>query len=155
MSARVVEVRDALKARVSEWWGAAAPNEVRSPWRMDYRTAELVGRKVDIYPAEYASDNATRGAEQGDYRFLIVVAEVYPDPGDPPDDWIDERVAWCESLLNALDDRDAARLLPTDGEPYSGLWCELAAVTTVFDLEELTTRNFFFSVLDVTYREQA
>jgi len=147
MAARIVEVRNALAAAITAFWTHSSPDQVRTPWRLDYTVKTLTGRKVDVYPSEYLTENVARNFEQGDYTFAIVVAEKYEEQGEPTDAWTDERVAWCESLLEHLND-PANQLL-------SSLWPQEAAVTTVCDLEELTVRKLFFSVLSITYREHA
>lgn len=146
MAARIVEVRNALAAAISAWWTPTAPNAVLTPWRFDIDTKTHTGRKVYVFPSEYLRENIARGAEQADYTFAVLVAERYEDQGQPPDSWTDDRVEWCESLLEQLD--TPGNLL------LSSLWPQEAAVTTVFDLEELTARKLFLSVLNVTYRER-
>ena len=148
MAARIVEVRNALAAAISAWWAPSAPDAVLTPWRFDLDSKTHTGRKVYVFPSEYATENVARGFEQGDYAFALVVAEKYEEQGQPSDAWTDERVEWCESLL-ALLSNPASRLLDNALHPQD------AAVTTVCDIEELTARKLFFSVLNVTYREHA
>lgn len=146
MAARIVEVRNALAAAITTWWTPSAPDAVLTPWRFDLDSKTHTGRKVYVFPSEYARENVARGREQCDYAFALIVAERYEEQGQPPDSWTDERVEWCESLLEHLD--TPGNLL------LSSLWPQEAAVTTVFDLEELSARKLFFSVLNLTYRER-
>lgn len=146
MAARIVQVRNALAAAISAWWTPSAPDAVLTPWRFDLDTKTHTGRKVYVFPSDYTTENIARGFEQGDYGFTLIVAEKYEEQGEPPDAWTDERVEWCESLYQLLADPEALLL--------SSLWPQEAAVTTVFDLEELSARKLFFSVLNVTYRER-
>lgn len=152
MAARVTEVRDAVKGAVEAWWQPSAADEVLTAWRADLDVKGWRGRKVYVFPAEYATENVTRADEQGDYTLSVLVAERCPDAGDPLDAWLDDRAAWVESLYEMLS-APALRLLPTPGEPYSGLWCERAAVVSVYDLEMLTQAKMFMSEIAVTYRE--
>lgn len=155
MAARIVEVRNGVVARVAAWWEPAAPDEVSAPWDLDLDTGKMKGRKVQVFPSTYTGGPVTRGQDQDDYTLVVLVAEVFEPSGDIPPEWVDERVAWCESLLDLLGDPRAERLLAVDGAPDSGLWPETAECTTVYDLEELTERKLFLSVLTITYREHA
>ncbi len=154
MAARIVEVRDAVVERIAAWWEPAAPDEVIGPWEIDLDTRELKGRRVQVFPSTYAGGPVSRLSDQNDYSIVIVVAELYPDDGPIGARWIDGLVGWCEQLLNEIGSVRAARLLAVEGQPDSGLWPETAECTTVYDLEELTERKLFLSVLTVLYREQ-
>lgn len=158
MAARIVEVRGAAVARVNDAWTdrASVDDAVSGPWRLDIDVAKHKGRKVYVFPSSYTGGPATRAEDQNDYTLAVVVAEVYRGGGDPPDDWIDARALFVEWLANTvLGDPRAGRLLAVEGDPDSGLWPESAEVTTVYDLEELTQKKLFFSVLTITYREHA
>jgi hypothetical protein len=146
MAARIVEVRNALAAVISAWWTPSNPDAVLAPWRFDIDSKTHTGRKVYVFPSEYGSENIARGFSQDDYAFVLLVVEKYDEQGFPPDAWTDERVEWCESLLGVLGDPESLLL--------SSLWAQETAVSTVFDLEELTARKLFLSVLNVTYRER-
>jgi hypothetical protein len=52
----------------------------------------LVGRRVIIYPTGYSNDPASRGEDDYAHRVSVQVFERYTDAGDPPREWIDERV---------------------------------------------------------------
>lgn len=146
MAARIVEVRNALAAAIRAWDTPSHADEVLTPWRFDLDTKALTGRKVFVFPSEYAVENIARQAEQASYSFVLVVAEKYEEQGQPGDAWVDERVLWCEGLLQLLDDPEALLL--------GSLWPQESAVATVCDIEELTARKLFFSVLNITYRER-
>ena len=152
MAARIVEVRDAVVERVAAWWGPSAPDEVLGPAEFDLDTSKMLGRQVRVFPSTYTGGPVDRSGDQNDYTVVIAVTEVFRDAGEVPAAWVDELVAWSERLLNAVGSVRAERLLAT-GEAGSGLWPETAECTTVYDLEELTERKLFLSVLTIMYRE--
>lgn len=152
MSARTTEARDALVALIAGWWAPTAPDAVLAPWRFELKARSHAGRRVYVLPADYARENVTRAQEQGDYGYAVLVAERYATAGDPPDAWVDERVAWVESLYGLLSASDL-RLLADPGEPYSGLWPDRVEVATVLDYPALTQGKLFLSEIRATFRE--
>lgn len=156
MAARITEVRDAVAERVRSWWGPTGADEVVALYRVQIDADELVGRKVYVIPTTFAGVPADRGEDQDDYTFAVIVAEKYPSEsaGDPAEAWVDERVAWCERLLQGvLGSARGTRILAASAT--GGLWPEAAELTAVYDVEELAERKLFLSVLTVTYREHA
>lgn len=156
MAARIVEVRNAVVARIlAAWVGRGADDNVTGPYRLDIDTKKLKGRQVYVFPSSTTGGPAYRGDDQNDYTLVVLVAEVYTGKGNPPDAWVDARVEFCEWLnQTVLGDPRAPRLLAVEGVEDSGLWPETAEVTTVYDIEELAEKKLFLSVLGVTYREQ-
>ena len=155
--ARIIEARDALKEKIDTLWPvetreSQTDDEVLTPWLFRIEADKVVGRKVFLFPSAYATEFATRASDRGDYTFVLLVVERYREQGDPPDEWVDGRVSFCEWLANVTGDARGPRLLATNH--LDGLWPEVAEVTTVFDLEELTERKLFLSVLTITYREE-
>lgn len=155
--ARIIEARDALKQLIDAAWPvgereSAEDDEVLTPWVFRIEAEKVRGRKVFVFPSAYATELVTRASDRGDYTFVLLVVERYREQGDPPDEWVDERVNFCEQLADAAGDARGPRLLATNSR--DGLWPETAEVTTVFDLEELTERKLFVSVLTITYREE-
>lgn len=154
--ARIIQARDALKEKIDTLWPvetreSQTDDEVLTPWAFRIEAEKVVGRKVFVFPSAYTNELATRVSDRDDYTFVILVVERYREQGDPPDEWTDERVEFCEWLLNTVGDARGQRLLATNH--LDGLWPETSEVTTVFDLEELTERKLFMSVLTITYRE--
>lgn len=171
-AARVNEVRDAIKARIDSAWVTFADAQVTPPadWqrareseqdevvvasRWEIRASKLKGRKVYVVRDAVADQPATRGDDEKDFRFAFVVAERYAGSDDPPEEWLDARVEFCEWLLNILGNARNPRLLADPDDPNSGLWPQEAGITTVLDVEELDERKLFASYLSVTFREQA
>lgn len=155
---RILPVRDALRDTINEWWEERDDpenDEVLCPWKFPIQTAGIAGRKVVIFPSAYAGVPVTRAEDQDDYSHTILVVERYREQGDPPNEWIDERVNFCEGLLERVGNPRLPRLLPAEGEPNSGLWPQVAEMQTICDAEELHERKMFFAVLNVTYREHA
>ncbi len=152
MAARTTEARDAIVSLIAGWWTPTAPDAVLAPWRFELRMKSHAGRKVYVLPSEYATENVTRAQEQGDYGYAVLVAERYTPADDPPDAWVDERVAWVEGLYGLLSASDL-RLLADPGEPCSGLWPDRVEVSTVLDYPALTQGKLFLSEIRATFRE--
>jgi hypothetical protein len=159
MAARIAEVRDAAAAKITAAWSPADPDGVVARYRVDIDSATHEGRKVYVFPSATASpEPATRGEDVFDYTLAFMVIERFTAAdgmGDPAEAWVDERVAWVEWLWKLLGDARAERLLADEEDPDSGLWPEVAEITTVYDLEELAERKLFVSVVTVTYREHS
>jgi hypothetical protein len=156
--ARIILARDALKDRIDEIWtdrGDPDNDEVLAPWSYRIDSKALTGRKVLVFPTTYAGVPVTRDEDQDDYGFVLLVVERYTEQGDPPDAWVDERVDFCEQLLEAVGNPRLFRLLAEEGDPDSGLWPQEAGVNPVYDVEELQERKLFMSALEITYREHA
>lgn len=150
----ITAVKNALVARIAAWWTPADPDLVTGAGRIDEDIAQSVGRKVYVFRSARVDETADRGEDQHDYVLVIWVLERFTDAGDPPEEWIDARVSWVESLFEFLGDARAERLLAAEGEPESGLWNQAADLTTVYDVEDLTELKAFSAVITVTYREQ-
>jgi len=157
MAARITEVRNAVAAAINAAWVSreSVNDEVVTLSRVTIDSATHAGRKVYVFRSAYAEVPVTRDEDQGDYTIAVMVVERYAGQGHPPESWVDARVDWCEWLVNLLGDARGPRLLAVEGQPDSGLWPEVAEVTTVHDLEELTEKKLFVSVLNVTYREHS
>jgi hypothetical protein len=158
MSARIVEVRNAVVTRINGAWTSrgSIDDAVSGPWRLDLDTKKVKGRQVYVFPSSYSGGPENRLEDENDYTLVVLVAEVYRGTGDPPDEWLDERALFCEWLANeVLGDPRAERLLAEPSDPGSGLWPESVEVTTVYDVDELVQKKLFLSVLTATFREQA
>lgn len=170
---RITAVRDALAARVNAAWVTqeqavltppsagqrarqSAADEVITRTVFDVNTAKITGRKIHVLRASLEGDDATRKEDEFDYGYRLFVVEKFTDPGDPTEEWIDERVEFCEWLRNLVGNVRAPRLLAVDGQPNSGLWPVAADIPVVLDHEELVsaTRKLFVGVVSVTLREQ-
>lgn len=145
----ITAVKDALVARIDAAWGPPAGSEVSGKGRIDFDAGTLTGRRVVVFRAGRQDAPVTREADQYDYAFAVWVVERYADQGDPPEDWIDERVAWVEWLLTVIGSpRDPA------GNPLPGMWPQEAAIEELYDVDDLTEHKVFSSLLRVTYREE-
>lgn len=154
MAARSKEVRDAIVAKILAWWtGRGGEDEVTGLYRYDLKAESLTGRKVQVFPLRTAGEVVTRDEDANEYAFAVWIVERYEDEGDPTEEWIDDRVEWVELLWKQLGNPRGARLLADIGEPDSGLWPEVAEITTVYDHDELVEGKLFASVVTVVYRE--
>jgi hypothetical protein len=156
---RIEEVCAAAAARVQADWGPVPPDLVVGPvYSIDICTDPgdparlLVGRHVYLFPSAYRQVAADRGADTNEYEIAALVVELYRGEGDPPEDWVRERVEFVEQIVyGSLQDPRRERLLQTT--PWNGLYPADAGVDPVFDPEELTQRRLFASLARVTYRE--
>ncbi len=154
MGARVVEVRNGLREKIDAYWTVRSDednDEVIGRWLFDIASETLLGRKVIIVPVSYLTGVANRTEDRGDYQLVVVVVERYTEQGPATDEWVDDRVMWCELLMTHITDPRAAKLLATNDE--DGLWPDVSDVL-VYDVEELTQRKLFLSVITVTFREE-
>lgn len=150
----ITAVRDALAALIDELWDTDDPaDEVVTKSSPDIDTSALKGRKVYVLRASRADEVANRGEDANDYTLVILVVEKFRNQGEAPEEWIDERVAWVEWLLNAVANPRGTRLLADEDVPGSGLWPQEAELAVVLDAEEIG-RGLFASQINVTYREQ-
>ena len=155
-AARIKEVRDAAVAKILTAWTDRDPavDEVLGKYRADIEAAALGGRKVYVFPISTVGQVVTREEDQNDYALGIWVIERYADAGDPTEEWLDVRVAWVEWVWKLLGSPRGPRLLADPGIPDSGLWPDVAEITSVYDHEELVEGKLFASTLSVVYREQ-
>lgn len=154
MAARSKEVRDAIVARILAWWtDRGADDAVSGLYRVDITAESLTGRKIQVFPLRTAGELVNRLEDANDYAFAVWIVERYTGEGDPTEEWIDERVEWVELLWKELGNPRGERLLADPGEPDSGLWPDVAEITTVYDHDELVEGKLFASVVTVVYRE--
>lgn len=148
--ARIIEVRDALKARIEELWPvedrASADDEVLAPLVFRLKAETTKGRKVFILASAYVKEIASRSSDRCDYTYVILVSERYRGQGHPPDEWITERISFCEWLIDSIGDARGPRLL-------NSLWPERSAITAVLDYDEMVERKLFGAAMEITYRE--
>lgn len=170
-AARVNEVRDAIAAKINAAWidqvtAVTTPptagqraresnqDEVVTRSRWEIKASKHEGRKIYVYREMVAERPGTRGDDEKDFTFTLTVAERYPGSDDPSEEWIDERIEFCEWLLNLLANARDERLLIVPGDLTSGLWPQEGEIRVLMDEDELDDRKLFVSVLVVMYREQ-
>jgi hypothetical protein len=154
--ARIDQVCDAVVARIQDAWNPSAPDEVRAPDDFELESSKIEGRRVEVFGDTYLGNPVTRGQDFNDYTLVVLVSEKFPDEGEVDRAWRRRLTRFCEWLLNdVIADPRGPRLLPTEGDPNSGLWPQSAEVVTVYDTEELSQKKLFFCVMRVTYREHA
>jgi hypothetical protein len=100
---------DALVAALVADWQPAAPDGAERAYFKRIADADggdlkLDGRRVVVYPTDYGNDPASRGEDEFTHTVTVQVFERYPDAGDPPTEWIDERVDFVyEKIVNGFD----------------------------------------------------
>lgn len=167
----ITAVKDALVARIDANWVTLAAAQLTPPAadqrarqsdqdevigraRFDLDAGSLRGRKIVVFRGGRADEPASRSEDQYDYLLALWVVERYTDPGDPSEEWIDERVEWCEWLLTLIGSPRRPPLLADANNPNAGLWPQVAAIEEVYDEQELSENKLFLATLSVTYREQ-
>jgi hypothetical protein len=102
--ARVIDAADAAVALIKAAWAdRVAPSDVRRAYlnqRINLTGEDagelLRGRQVYVFPFPPVSAADDPGDLWRTYLLRVLVVERYADAGDPPDDWVDERVAFVE-----------------------------------------------------------
>src|SRR6476620_11258946 len=98
MPARITEVRDAAKAKIEAWegWSPGSDDAVVARYSFDVDSKTHTGRKVYIVPSAADSpESVTRAEDAKDYTLTFMTVEKFKaedGQGDPPDEWVDERV---------------------------------------------------------------
>jgi len=154
---RVLEACDAVADFLSERIEEEVAVSRRYVATDEYAT--MTGRKIRVYPEGYTdAERLTKRRTYKELRVVVVVEERYEAPGvagdnDPvPTAWVDERVDWVEeSVFDPLNDKGVHGndLLADRFRNYT---CE---VTVVADPQRLQESKVFFSLITVSYREQA
>lgn len=110
---------------------------------------KLTGRKVYVFPTGYDSGAVTRGEDEYLHTVGVLVVERYPDAGDPPTEWTDERVDFVfEKVVQGFD-------WSHDGPPsWNRFLVTLSANVQVCDLEKLTSGGkLFYSLTEIQFSE--
>jgi hypothetical protein len=157
MASRVAEVADALADAIRTAWGPNAPDAVSRVWfkkiNLDPEKPDvLTGRQVFVIGgvAERA-EVIDRAEQQRRYTVGVLTCERYTDaPGDVPDAWIDERVAFVEQkVFNTLADPHLDIL----GGTVVGEVDAVPAIDVPVDREMIQTKRAFWSVATFTFLE--
>lgn len=144
---------DDLVALLRDTWNPSAPDAVERAYYREFGDKdsgedEVVGRQVVIYPLDYESDAETRGEDRHLHRVGVQVVERYPDPGKPPNVWMDERVDFV--YANVVQLFDFARSAP---EWRRRLRTESTRVS-VYDWSKIRSGgNLFFSEIEFEFSE--
>lgn len=107
IAARECDLADAITASIQSSWNPTLPNAVQRVWianiglNPDDPQTLIVGRQVYVLPVTMSTPERRSRAELLNlYTFVLLTAERYTDAsGDPPNAWIDARVAWIEQTL--------------------------------------------------------
>lgn len=147
-----LELCDDLVAHLLAGWADRGPKdgaERRYFARIsDEGAARIEGRRVFVFPTKYDNGPENRGEDLFVHEIAVLVAERYTDAGDPPTEWIDERVDWVyEHVVQGL---DFARETPA----WNGGLSTTSADTQVADIEKLTTGGkLFYSLVQLVFAE--
>lgn len=155
MAARIIEIADDIKATIENWWRPNRPSRVER--RYLPRTTQpgpagfwLDGRRVYVMATGPVEGIAiTRADDDTTFTLWVVISEKYPKAGEPPTEWVDERVNWVDSLIKEVLDNPRTGSLFADGTlvPDTVNWA------SVYDYNALlTTPGGFVSEIELTYR---
>lgn len=153
MPARSTQVRNAVADRIASGWPAVKPATVESVYHYTVSDGFPSGRHVLVFDVgEEQIGAADRVTDINDYSVSVVVFEKHEDAGDPPTDWVDERVDWVASEVYAkLQNQRLPWQAPLlDNE----LWPQEAGIVLKCDADLLASEHkLFWSVCEFTFRE--
>jgi len=144
-----------LAAAVKGAWNPAAPSGADWDFFRRYGDGEdpgteLAGRQVVFFPGEdYGWENENRGQERYTHRVSCLVVERYADPGDPPREWIGERVDFVHAQI-------VQGLRFTRGGPpaWNPMLMTLGANVEVCDRDKLMSGGkLFFALVELEFLE--
>lgn len=145
MPARVIDAADKVVSAIEEFWGPTPPAGVERVYLIDIDSGTLEGRRVYVLPGSFTWDeHITRIETFHDNTVSVLIVERLTCLPAEQTAWLDERVEFVEALLDLFND--------DQNPPTPGLWLQNGGVDPVYDLEELSQRNLFFSVLSLTLR---
>lgn len=145
-NADVLQLADDVASTINSLVVSGEDIEAARAYRQELDLGKFTGRKVRIFPSRYTSpDVITRKEDFYDIFLTVVIAERYAQPNYPPDDWIDERVNWVETLFNLFGNARA---------PYrlGRYWSQTADVTVVYDWDLLNEDKVFWSEIELGFR---
>lgn len=103
-------------------------------------------RRVVIFPTRYSSGYAAKAEDRYTHEIAVLVAERYPDAGDPPRDWIDARVDWVyEYVVRGFDFR-----APPAWNRYLRT---LSQEIEICDIDRLVEQKLFWSAVAIVFEE--
>lgn len=147
---------DDLVSALETAWGPSGSDGVERAYfkRLgdpDDADTKITGRRVYVFPTGYDSANADRSENDYQHRVSVLVAERYAEAaGDPPRDWVDDRVDFVHRyVVQGLD-------FSTNGPPSWNpkLLTLSAEVAAIVDLEKLVTGNrLFYCLINLVFSE--
>jgi hypothetical protein len=153
LGTRLLQVADALTARIQANWNPVAPDVVTRKYVERSQLAPTPGRRVWVVPtAARLVEAATRGPTWlKEFKIGLRCLEYYSDPGKPLDAWVDQRVAFVgqrlhDDLLLVAD--PATFLLGTFYVPEDAL----PEVTEIADAELILNHKAFWAEVEFTFR---
>jgi hypothetical protein len=146
--ARVLAACDGVAEAINAVWMPVPPDVCRRSYGEEIDADRLDGRRVLVMPTSARwAEQITRAAGLHENGVSVLVVERYAQAGKPIEEWMDERVAWVQDLLDLFDNARYPRAL-ADFYPQG------TNVEPVYDQEEYLSRKLFVSVLQLTLRGQ-
>lgn len=139
---------DDLVDAINAAWTPSDPDAVERRYLERIDLDGLRGRRVFFFPAGYDNRPATRGHDDYTHRITCLVVEKYPDAGDPPREWIDERVDFVHTQV--VQGLDFSRAPPSFNRQVLTLSADVPAV---YDAEMLTTKKQFWCAVELVFVE--
>ena len=145
---------DQLVTALVAAWSPASPDGAERAYFVRIGDGEdaftkLTGRRVVIFPTKYGFQAADRGENEYQHEVSVLTVERYPDAGDPPTEWTDERVDFVHTRI--VDGFDYSH----DGPPsWNRKLVTLSADVQVTNVEKLVTGGkLFYSLVDLVFLE--
>lgn len=151
MSSRSAAIADAIAAWLNDPQHLWSLNfEASRTWvpETDYQQlgSSLL---VEVVPTTLAAEDLqSRGSEEQDVTLFIGVRQRYPDGGDIPDSWIDERVNLTELIANRLGDLQ----LEDQGEGID-VYTVSVTIDPLADDQGLRNERSYVGVITLVMRE--
>ncbi len=161
-NARILDLCDAIATLIGATWVPVAPDAVSREYGPDVGLSEddgntlLDGRQVYVFPIGYgvpAMDDRTFLDKR--YAVVVTIIERYTDdPGIPPNDWMDTRVTFTETLFKLLRN-PFLELLAVSGAYVMPDIENPATVDAVYDFDLFQENRTFRSQMTLNFQEAA
>lgn len=166
LTARECDLGDAIVTYLQSLWTTRSdPDAVQRVWvaniglNPDDPQTLVEGRQIFVIPVSQSTPERMSRAELDNlYTFVILTAERYTDKtggysGDPPNDWIDERVAFVEqTVYYPLGDPS----LVLSGSVVKSAWparTERPVIDVLLDRERLLQDRCFLNQITVVFED--
>ncbi len=163
--ARILDACDTVVSAIGALWNPSAPDEVKRVFAPaigltpDNADSLISGRKVYVFPGQWGTPGAaTRTEIYKEHTITVLIVERWVDEdgntpqGEVPNDWLDARILFTESLFDLL-----ANPTTIHTGTLVSLWRDPetpAQVDVLYDMDLLLEdKKAFWSRFTITFRE--
>lgn len=146
-NADILKLADSVADLIRSNLASGSEWDVNRVYETKHNLATFTESKIDVVPGEYSDQGpATRKDSWFDALISIVVTKRYQEPGDVPDEWMDDLIDFVESdIFNIF----SANELEIDNE----WWPQAINVVTLYDIGQYQRNKTFWSEIEVTFRK--